>query len=138
MFKLKFKYYGRISAGLAKPPPQGPAEGPEIDFDRPAGGFLKRLGSRLVAMLFSGALWFFRTFWPNPRFGRFVIVTRKADVCEVLKNSQSFGVPYQPEMIALGGADAVLGLDGCPHAKVRDVMQHKVFKTRTSKRQESM
>ncbi len=68
---------------------------------------------------------FFRTFWPIPKFGRLVIVTRDADVRDVLKQHDIFRVPYGPEMKELGGGAAtfVLGLEG-----VEQQRQHELIR----------
>src|SRR5690348_15262770 len=63
---------------------------------------------RLFALAMRAAFWFFRTFWPVPRFGRLVLVARAADVEDVLARPQSFNTPYGPEMRELAGADFML------------------------------
>lgn len=57
-----------------------------------------------------------RTVWPNPRFGRIIVTTRRADVRQVLADMDRFKVVYGPEMKELGGrADNVLSVDGDDH-----------------------
>ena len=72
--------------------------------------------------LFRVALSVMRAIWPLPRFGRLVIVTRDEDVREVLNNPEAFEVPYHLEMRELGGADFVLGLEGCEHTDQRKII----------------
>jgi cytochrome P450 len=68
---------------------------------------------------------FFRTFWPIPKFGRLVIITRDADVRDVLSKPGVFGVPYGPEMKELGGGEAtfVLGLEGVEQQRQHDLIR---------------
>ena len=68
---------------------------------------------------------FFRTFWPIPRFGRLVIITRDADVRDVLAQHNVFRVPYGPEMQELGGGAAtfVLGLEGVEQKRQHDLIR---------------
>lgn len=64
-------------------------------------------------------------FWPIPAIPalNLVIVTRDADVRSVLSDSETFGVPYGPEMSDLGdGTTFGLGLDGAGHRRQRDIM----------------
>ena len=83
----------------------------------------KRLTTRLTLWAIKTGLSACRAFWPLPRIGRLVVVTLDADVREVLKNTQTFGVPYGTEMRDLGGgADFVLGLDGDAQKRQRDII----------------
>jgi Dyp-type peroxidase family len=67
--------------------------------------------------------WLLREIWPNPQFWRFVLVTRAADVKQVLEDSEHFAVPFGPEMTALAGANSVLGLDGIDHTYQNEIIQ---------------
>lgn len=84
---------------------------------------------RLGVWLFRLAFAFFRIFWPFPKFGRLVIVTRNADVRDVLSKPDTFVVPYGDEMRELGGGKAtfVLGLEGepqrCQHQLIAQLWQ---------------
>lgn len=61
-----------------------------------------------------------RTFWPNLRIGRLIIVTREADVREVLRDSVTYPNCYALEMTELGGEqNSVLGMEGAAHAALR-------------------
>lgn len=68
-----------------------------------------------------------RTIWPFPPLPTFwdvTCVTRAADVIQVLEDTDTFRVPYGPEMTELaGGADFVLGLDGADHAQQRGIIE---------------
>ncbi|UVO54917.1 Dyp-type peroxidase domain-containing protein [Sphingomonas sp. SUN039] len=69
-----------------------------------------------------------RTFWPNPRIGRLIIVTREADVREVLRDNIHFPNCYALEMTELGGdQNSVLGMEGAEHEALRAAL-HGQFK----------
>ncbi|HEY0437772.1 MAG TPA: cytochrome P450, partial [Phenylobacterium sp.] len=123
------KYYDGILAERAKPVPRGPGETPEFDFDAPSTSGLKGLLYGLAGGLIPLALWFFRTFWPNPQFGRLVIVTRAEDVCSVLQDTQHFEVPFGLEMTELGGGtNSVLGMEDQPHTDLRGIIADVLHK----------
>ncbi len=64
--------------------------------------------------------------WPNPYFKwlNLAIVTRDADVRQILNVAASFGVPYGPEMTDLGdGTTFALGLDGPSHMRQNQIMR---------------
>lgn len=71
---------------------------------------------------------FFRACWPIPKFGRLVIISRDADVRDVLEQPNIFRVPYGPEMLALGGGKAtfVLGLEGPEQKQQHDVISRLI------------
>ena len=50
-----------------------------------------------VLKAFLGACRLARAIYPNPRIGRWIVVTRDKDVRDVLKNSDTFSVPYTPK-----------------------------------------
>jgi Dyp-type peroxidase family len=62
-----------------------------------------------------------RRWWPNPRFGNFVIVTRNADVREVLERQDVFHTPFGPEMTEMAGeANFILGMqDGAEYRRLK-------------------
>jgi Dyp-type peroxidase family len=117
------KYYEEIDRAAAADP--APHHQPQRPFDINAlkgrsamARAVSGVRRRVMLVLFT----FFRAVWPNPRFGRLILVTREADVRAVLKDS-AFEVPFGREMRQLtGGADFMLGLDGCPHARQRSVV----------------
>ena len=72
-------------------PPQ--AEHPRIEA-RPAAGArpeaaAARLGAAALPLLYRLA----RRFWPIPRLGSRIVVTRHDDVVELFRNDADFGVP---------------------------------------------
>ena len=77
---------------------------------RPARGLKAHLltwGLRLVPLLYR----FARRFWPIPRIGRKVIVSRYDDVVEIFRNDRAFGVPYGDNLdIIMGGEPFFLSM----------------------------
>ncbi|MBE7182888.1 MAG: cytochrome P450 [Methylobacterium mesophilicum] len=113
------KYFSAIREAQAKRPPISAL--PPFDLER-----LRNTG--LVAKLIGMALenprpWlsFLRQFWPCPRLGRFMLVTRHADVREVLERGEDFETPYGLEMTEMaGGAPFILGLqDGSLYRRLK-------------------
>lgn len=88
---------------------------------------LRRWKTWIFSYVLRAALFVLRELWPNPKFGRLVIVTRESDVRAVLAQPSVFEVPYGLEMTELaGGTNFVLGLEGPEHdaqnAVIRAVM----------------
>ena len=87
--------------------------------------FKSAIGSFVFQTIVPPALRLCQRFWPNPhiKFLNLAIVTRDADVRQVLGDAHSFGVPYGPEMNDLGaGTTFALGLDDADHARQRQIM----------------
>ena len=125
------KYYATIHRMQSSPPSPPAAADVRFDLDdlipRGLSGWLSQATAGLRDRALLAAFWLMREFWPNPRIGRLVLVSRDADVREVLARSDTFGVPFGLEMTELaGGANFVLGLDGPQHdaqnATIRAVM----------------
>ncbi|NGN42936.1 cytochrome P450 [Mesorhizobium sp. CGMCC 1.15528] len=56
-----------------------------------------------------------RRFWPMLRIGKFLLVTRNADVREILERQDVFETPYGPEMTEIaGGFNFILGMQDGP------------------------
>lgn len=93
----------------------------DLGTDRSWSPVLRRLWLWSLRVAFA----FFRTFWPIPKFGRLVIITRDADVRDVLAKHEIFKVPYGPEMKELGGGAAtfVLGLEGIEQQRQHDLIR---------------
>lgn len=119
---LTLKYYDAIKKAQSAPAPS-----PQRPFDLNdlgADTTLKRWTTTAFASVMRGALYLFREFWPNPQFGRLVIVTRDSDVREVLARPDLFEVPYGLEMTELaGGTNFVLGLEGAPHDRQNAIIR---------------
>ena len=119
---LELKYfrlidaYERAEREAAEPPPARPFDIAELGQDNT----MKRAITEVVRVAVLAIFKLLRAFCPVARIGRLVIVSRHADVREVLLDRQHFQVPFGPEMRSLtGGADFALGLDGEAHDRQR-------------------
>jgi cytochrome P450/deferrochelatase/peroxidase EfeB len=126
-----FKWFHKIealqAADRARPP--GPLEPFDFSSLKP-----KTVGARVKAAVIT---FFFnrvvppllrlcQRFWPVPyvKMLNLAILTRDADVREVLHDSAVFGVPYGLEMNDLGdGTTFALGLDGCHHRRQHQILR---------------
>ncbi|MFZ1774386.1 MAG: cytochrome, partial [Rhizobiaceae bacterium] len=113
------KYYDVIKAAQAvqKPATDLPA------FDRERAR-TKGFGAKLVTRFLENPRWLLgliRKFRPNVKLGPFVLVTRNADVREVLERQDVFETPFAPEMSELaGGSNFVLGMpDGETYRRMK-------------------
>jgi Dyp-type peroxidase family len=117
---IKFKYFDGVRKAQAE---QGRLEDmPRFDLARlrSAGG----IKDRISGLFLDDPRWwlkFLRRWWPIARIGGFAIVTRDADVREVLEREGEFTTPYGPEMTEMaGGANFVLGMqDGPDYRKLK-------------------
>lgn len=128
MFKLK--YFDTIIAQQKEDREKALAPLPLFDFKSLASP--SRISQRLSRFVFRQVMpavfALLRTFCPNLRIGRLVIVTREADVREVLTDAQTFPNVYAPEMTELGGKqNSVLGMEGQQHLTLRADL-HAQFK----------
>ncbi|MCT7375561.1 cytochrome P450 [Chelativorans salis] len=107
------KYYEGVLKGQKEQRP--PTELPPFDMERlRTRGVWARLAERLLEDP-RWALALLRRFWPMPRFGKFLLVTRNADVREVLERQDVFQTPYGPEMTEIaGGQNFILGMHDGP------------------------
>lgn len=122
VFRCSPKYF----EGLAKAQAELSldAEVPPFDIERMRA---KGLAARAVGYLFEHPDWWlglFRRFLPRARCGRFVLLTRNADVREVLERQADFETPYAPEMIEFaGGSNFILGMaDGEEYRRLKSVV----------------
>ena len=126
-----FKWFAKIDQAQLEGPVdrQAPLEAFDYDVLRPSGFFRERLSgvtSFLFKTLLPAALRLLQNIHPNPhlRFLNFAIVTRDADVRQVLGDGEAFGVPYGPEMKLLGnGTTFALGQDGPEHLRLNKIMR---------------
>ncbi len=123
MFELK--WFAMIRADQAATRAEQPGPLPPFDVNVLGGD---SWGHRALAWSLNRFLLIFfflaRALWPNPRFGRLVIVTREADVKAVLEDPATFEVPFGLEMTELaGGNPGVLGLDGEAHARQNKIIR---------------
>ncbi|MEW6640457.1 MAG: cytochrome P450 [Pseudomonadota bacterium] len=117
-----FKYFDTINARLAENRTGRPSV-PDYDIDAYASsGLASRIGTWLFYKVTLIAFAIFRAVWPNPKFGRLVVVTRDADVRQVLNDSTVFEVPFGPEMTQLAGVNLVLGMDGPAQQQEHEIL----------------
>jgi Dyp-type peroxidase family len=126
------KYFDKITAAQASDKDEETSAEGAFDFnDLGPGRLWSPLGRHLwlwgVRVVFA----FFRTCWPNPKFGRLVIVTRDKDVRDVLCKPLSFSVPYGREMLELGGGESifVLGLEGKKQEDQHELIRRVIHDT---------
>jgi cytochrome P450/deferrochelatase/peroxidase EfeB len=120
------KYFDKVSAAETRSKNEHGSEEDAFDFnDLGADRFWSPVLRRLWLWSLRVAFAFLRMFWPIPKFGRLVIITRDADVRDVLSQPGIFGVPYGPEMKELGGGKAtfVLGLEGIEQQRQHDLIR---------------
>lgn len=130
MFELK--YFAKIDAyAREEKTDKDPARLPVFDLDvLGVDGLYKRAGRRFTRWFFLFAFWILRAVWPVARIGRVVIVTRYADVQEVLKHPERFPVPFGPEMQAItDGESFALGLDGVEHKEQREIVDAVIVRS---------
>jgi cytochrome P450/deferrochelatase/peroxidase EfeB len=129
-----FKWFVKIEqAQIAEPvDPNAPLEPFDYYSLQPSGFFKKKFGT-LTSFLFKkvlpATLRVMQRIHPNIhlRFLNFAIVTRDADVRQVLGDGESFGVPYGPEMNLLGnGTTFALGQDGPEHLRLNKIMREVI------------
>lgn len=123
------KYFDKIAAARAISE-QEKASDDGFDFnDLGPDHWWSPVQRRLGVLLFRAIFAFFRMVWPFPKFGHLVIITRNADVRDVLSKPDTFVVPYGDEMKEFGGGKAtfVLGLEGepqrCQHQLITQLWQ---------------
>ena len=120
------KYFDRVQALLQADRAAAPGPLPPFDFE--SLGSKSAIARALTRFLLRRSLpalaFILRQIWPNPRFGRVILVTRAADVEQVLLDASSFRVVYGDEMRDLGGGGAnVLSVDGAAHDAHRAVLE---------------
>jgi Dyp-type peroxidase family len=122
VLNISLKYFKDIEKAQAELPAE--ALVPPFDIERlRTKGLLARAGG----WLFEHPDWwlaFFRAVWPRARFGRLVLLTRDADVREVLERQADFETPYGPEMTEFaGGTNFILGMtDGEDYRRLKSIV----------------
>ncbi|MEW6634475.1 MAG: cytochrome P450 [Pseudomonadota bacterium] len=120
---IKLKYFDAVRAAQKAQRPV--ADMPPFDIDR-----LRSKGG--IAAWIAGALlgdprWLLsllRRFWPNLGFGNFLLVTKGADVRDILERGDEFETPYGPEMTELArGSNFILGMqDGAAYRQMKSAV----------------
>jgi len=116
---LQTKYLDGIRTAQAGQKPAD--ELPPFDAERlRTRGLVGRAVGRLMENP-RGWLSLLRRWWPNPKIGNFVLVTRAADVREVFERQDVFHTPFGPEMMEMAdGSNFILGMqDGAAYRKLK-------------------
>lgn len=116
------KYYDGVLEAQCRQPPL--AELPPFDIERLRATGLR---ARLTSYLLEDPRWalsLLRRFWPMLRIGRLLLVTRNADVREILERQDVFHTPYGPEMTEIaGGHNFILGMqDGAEYRRMKSIV----------------
>ncbi|UVK36998.1 cytochrome P450 [Mesorhizobium sp. AR10] len=116
---IKIKYFDAVRAAQKSQRPL--SEMPPFDLGRLRSN---GLASRIAGFLFKDPRWalaLLRRFWPNLAFGNFLLVTRNADVRDILERGDEFQTPYGPEMTELArGSNFILGMqDGEDYRRMK-------------------
>jgi Dyp-type peroxidase family len=122
VFKCSPKYFQRLKEAQAETPVT--ATVPPFDLQRMRStGFLARVAGYFIEHP-DWWLAVLRAVLPRARCGRFVLLTRNADVREVLERQADFETPYGPEMMEFaGGANFILGMsDGEEYRRLKSVV----------------
>ncbi|RWK11824.1 cytochrome P450 [Mesorhizobium sp.] len=119
---IKLKYFAAVRAAQKSQRPV--AEMPPFDINRLRA---KGLASRIAGFLFSDPRWLLallRRFWPNLAFSNFLLVTKGADVRDILERGDEFETPYGPEMAELArGSNFILGMqDGAAYRQMKSAV----------------
>ncbi|MDX8464388.1 cytochrome P450 [Mesorhizobium sp. VK23B] len=119
---IKLKYFAAVRAAQKSQRPV--ADMPPFDIDRLR---VTGLASRIAGFLFSDPRWLLallRRFWPNLAFGNFLLVTKGADVRDILERGDEFETPYGPEMAELArGSNFILGMqDGAAYRQMKSAV----------------
>lgn len=116
---MQTKYHDGIQKAQADQKPVGQL--PPFDPERLR---TRGLVGRLVGRAVENPRWWLsllRRWWPNPKIGNFVLVTRAADVREVFERQDVFHTPFGPEMTEMAkGHNFILGMqDGAAYRKLK-------------------
>ncbi|RVC65377.1 cytochrome P450, partial [Mesorhizobium sp. M2A.F.Ca.ET.046.02.1.1] len=120
---ITLKYFSAVRAAQKSQRPV--AEMPPFDIYRlrSKGG----IAARIAGFLLGDPRWLLallRRFWPNPGFGNFLLVTKGADVRDILERGDEFETPYGPEMAELArGSNFILGMqDGAAYRQMKSAV----------------
>ncbi len=116
---IRIKYFDAIRAAQKSQLPL--SKMPPFDIERLRS---KGFAARLAGSLFNDPRWLLallRRFWPNLAIGNFLLVTRNADVRDILERGDEFETPYGPEMTELArGSNFILGMqDGAAYRRMK-------------------
>ncbi|MGX8007562.1 cytochrome P450 [Mesorhizobium sp. ORM8.1] len=119
---IKLKYFDAVRAAQKAQRPV--VDMPPFDLNRLAS---KGLVSRIAGYLLGDPRWLLtllRRFRPNVGFGNFLLVTKGADVRDILERGDEFETPYGPEMTELArGSNFILGMqDGAAYRQMKSAV----------------
>lgn len=116
------KYYDGVLKAQHEQRPR--TELPHFDIERLRANGLR---ARLVERVLEDPRWalaLLRRFRPMLRLGKFLLVTKNADVREILERQEVFQTPYGPEMTEIaGGQNFILGMqDGPEYRRMKSIV----------------
>ena len=120
---IKLKYFEAVLEAIKNKRPV--SEMPPFDIERlRKTGFSAWLAKFLVEDHPHWWLALLRRFWPNVAIGRFLLVTKGADVRDILERGDEFETPYGPEMTDLArGSNFILGMqDGAAYRQMKSAV----------------
>ena len=120
---ITLKYFAAVRAAQKSQRPV--AEMPPFDIYRLRSK--SGIASRIAGFLLGDPRWLLallRRFWPNLGFGNFLLVTKGADVRDILERGDEFETPYGPEMAELArGSNFILGMqDGAAYRQMKSAV----------------
>lgn len=97
-------------------------------YDQNTGGLAARSGKYVIALA-PIAYFLFRNLWPNPRFGKWRLVTRYHDVREVMDRDEVFEVPFDVKAAKLDwNPGFLLGMqDGADYRRTKEDV-YRIFR----------
>ena len=119
---VKLKYFDAVRAAQKAQRPV--VDMPPFDLNRLAA---KGFASRIAGLLLGDPRWLLklmRRWWPNFGCGNFLLVTKGADVRDILERGDEFETPYGPEMTELArGSNFILGMqDGAAYRQMKSAV----------------
>ena len=116
---IRIKYFDAIRAAQKSQRPL--SEMPQFDLDRLRSN---GIAARIAQFFLDDPRWLLallRRFRPNLAIGNFLLVTRNADVRDILERGDEFETPYGPEMAELArGSNFILGMqDGADYRRMK-------------------
>ncbi|RAZ74299.1 cytochrome P450 [Mesorhizobium atlanticum] len=120
---ITLKYFAAVRAAQKSQRPV--AEMPPFDIYRLRSK--SGIASRIAGFLLGDPRWLLallRRFRPNLGFGNFLLVTKGADVRDILERGDEFETPYGPEMAELArGSNFILGMqDGAAYRQMKSAV----------------
>ncbi|TGT73223.1 cytochrome P450 [bacterium M00.F.Ca.ET.159.01.1.1] len=120
---ITLKYFAAVLAAQKSQRPV--ADMPPFDINRLRSK--SGIASRIAGLLLGDPRWLLallRRFKPNVGFGNFLLVTKGADVRDILERGDEFETPYGPEMAELArGSNFILGMqDGAAYRQMKSAV----------------